>query len=158
MDFRDQVETSDRNTVREIVESTGFFQPHEIDIAEELVDERLDKGIKSGYFFRFAEEDGRTVGYSCFGPVGCTVGSFDLYWIAVHQDRRGRGIGKALLQESEAAIGAMGGRRIYVETSSREIYHPTRAFYLNSGYRIEATLEDFYAPGDSKVIFVKVLA
>ncbi|NJN51242.1 MAG: VCBS repeat-containing protein, partial [Gammaproteobacteria bacterium] len=29
--------------------------------------------------------------------------------------------------------------------------------YLANGYRIDAELADFYAPGDSKVIFVKVL-
>jgi hypothetical protein len=44
-----------------------------------------------------------------------------------------------------------------VETSSRPLYEPTRRFYLACGYRLEAQLEDFYAPGDGKVIFLKVL-
>jgi hypothetical protein len=46
---------------------------------------------------------------------------------------------------------------VYVETSSRDQYEPTRRFYLKCGYRVDAVLEDFYAPGDGKVIFVKAL-
>ena len=58
---------------------------------------------------------------------------------------------------AETHIAARGGRRVYVETSSRAQYEPTRAFYLRCGYRVEATLADFYATGDSKVILIKVL-
>jgi hypothetical protein len=32
------------------------------------------------------------------------------------------------------------------------------AFYGACGYKIEATLEDFYAPGDAKVILLKILS
>jgi hypothetical protein len=46
---------------------------------------------------------------------------------------------------------------VYAETSSRPQYEPTRSFYRACGYRLEARLEDFYAPGDGKVIFLKVL-
>ena len=68
---------------------------------------------------------------------------------------RRRGIGKALLQMSEEII-SKGGQRIYVETSSRAQYEPTRKFYRSCGYQEEAMLSDFYAPGDDKVIYVKV--
>ncbi|MDY6910698.1 MAG: hypothetical protein SWC40_12285, partial [Thermodesulfobacteriota bacterium] len=39
---------------------------------------------------------------------------------------------------------------------SRSLYEPTRAFYHRCGYARAALLQDFYAPGDHKVIFVKV--
>jgi hypothetical protein len=51
----------------------------------------------------------------------------------------------------------MGGKRIYVETSSREQYRPTRSFYSCCGYCKEATLEDFYSSGDHKVIYLRML-
>jgi GNAT superfamily N-acetyltransferase len=70
---------------------------------------------------------------------------------------RGQGIGKALLQRTETAITAQGGSRLYIETASRPQYESTRKFYLTCHYREEAILEDFYAPGDGKVIYVKVL-
>jgi hypothetical protein len=50
-----------------------------------------------------------------------------------------------------------GARRIYADTSSRPQYEPTRRFYEACGYRREAFLADFYAPGDGKIIFGKEL-
>ncbi len=57
----------------------------------------------------------------------------------------------------ENLIFRRGGRRIYIETSSRPQYEATRAFYRAQGYREEACLEDFYAPGDGKIIYTKSL-
>jgi ribosomal protein S18 acetylase RimI-like enzyme len=153
--YRRTVEPADSDRVREIVESSGFFNPEETEVAVELVAERLTKGDKSGYFFIFAEIDCQAVGYSCFGPILGTECSFDLYWIAVHNDFRGKKIGKALLEKSEGAIRAMNGHRIYVETSSRDQYEPTRKFYIANAYQLEAKLKNFYAPGDSKNIYSK---
>ncbi len=156
LSFREEPLSTDPKSVREIVESSGFFYPTEIEVACELILERLSKGIESGYYFLFAEEEGKVVGYTCFGPIPCTLKSYDLYWIAVHHSRRGSGIGSALLSRTEKIIMGIGGARIYVETSSRDLYRPTKAFYRASGYRIETILEDFYAPGDGKVIFLKI--
>lgn len=156
--FRYDPVAEDRQRVREIVESTGFFSPAEVDVAVELVDERLAKGEASGYYFVFAELDGRTVGYSCYGPIPATAASYDLYWIAVDREVQGRNYGRILLEESERLIGAAGGRRVYIDTSSRPQYQPTRAFYEHFHFRLEVVLEDFYAPGDGKAIYVKVLS
>jgi ribosomal protein S18 acetylase RimI-like enzyme len=123
----------------------------------ELIEERLVKGLRSGYHFLFAEQNGQVLGYTCFGPIACTIASYNFYWIVVHNNARGRGIGKELLRRSEEIIAAQGGERLYIETASRDQYNPTRRFYFDCGYRKEALLEDFYAPGDGKVIYVKVL-
>ena len=153
--YRQDVRAGDAARVREIVESTRYFYDYEVDVAVELVEERLNQGEESGYHFLFAEQDGWTVGYSCFGPIACTSGSFDLYWIAVHDDFRNRGIGKKLLQKSEEQIVGMEGRVVWVETSSQPKYESTRQFYLRGGYTVEAVLKDFYAENDDKVVFVK---
>ncbi|MCX7029653.1 MAG: GNAT family N-acetyltransferase [Spirochaetes bacterium] len=153
--LRRDVRAGDPVVVRDITESTGFFYTEEVGTAVELVEERLAKGEASGYSFVFADDGGRTIGYACFGPIACTKVSFDLYWIAVHADGRGKGLGTILLDESERLIREAGGRRIYAETSSRPLYEPTRAFYLARGYREEARLAEFYGPGDAKVIYVK---
>ena len=157
LSYREEVKPSDVEGIREIVDSTGFFKPDEIQVAAELAQERLTKGIPSGYYFLFAEYEEKPIGYTCFGPIACTGASYDLFWIAVHYDYRGLGLGKELMRRSEEIISRLGGRRIYVETSSIEKYVPTRAFYLNCGYKIEAELEDFYYPGDAKVIFLKTV-
>jgi len=93
----------------------------------------------------------------CFGRNTLTISSFDVYWIAVHPDQQGRGIGKLLLEEAEKQIAAASGSRIYIETSHRPDYQPTRGFYERCGYTLAAVLDDFYAPGDSKATYVKLI-
>jgi GNAT superfamily N-acetyltransferase len=137
---------------------TGVFRPDEIQVARELVEERLARGAASGYHFWFALDQGCLAGYTCFGEIPCTQGSFDLYWIVVAKDRQGRGLGAALLEKTEAAVDDRGGRAIYVETSGRPDYRSTRSFYRHCGYQMAAVFPDFYAPGDAKVVFKKTLA
>ncbi len=156
MTLRYDVREQDLATVREILESTGFFYPPEVDVAVELVEERLRKGEASGYFFAFAELDGRTVGYSCCGPIACTTSSFDIFWIAIHSDAQRHGMGKWLMSVTEELIFGRGGERIYVETSGREHYLPTRKFYDRCGYQQVAELPEFYGEQDSKVIYLKM--
>jgi len=156
-ELRSQVLATDREAVRQIVASTGFFAPYEVDVAVELVDERLAKGAASGYHFLFAEQDGAMVGYACYGPIACTQCSYDLFWIAVDATRQRSGWGRRLLAASERRIRDAGGRRVYIETSNRPQYASTRVFYERCGYVCEAVLRDFYAPGDDKVIYVRTL-
>lgn len=155
-EYRYDVLPADRCAVRQIVGSVGFFTAAEVAVAVELVDERLAKGAVSGYHFVFAETEGQLQGYTCYGPIPATVASYDLYWIAVAPPSQGRGMGRALLAETERLVRQSGGRRIYAETSGRELYVPTRAFYERNGYQRAAVLADFYAPEDDKVIYVKV--
>jgi len=155
--LRDTLVPEDGQRVRRLVEITGFFHPEEVDVAEELVVERLNKGDGSGYHFVMADHYGRLAGYACYGPIPCTDFSYDLYWIAVHPDFQNRGLGRRLLAEAERYIKAAGGRRIYVDTSQRVQYASTRAFYENRGYTLETVLKDFYAVGDGKAIYCKSL-
>jgi len=161
--MRDQLRATDEQAVREILSSSGFFYEEEVAVAQELVRERLARGAESGYHFLFAEPPPQgggapqPLGFACFGPIALTAGSYDLFWIAVHGKTRHGGLGSRLLAQCEQRAAAMGACRLYIETSSRPLYEPTRAFYLKRGYRLEATLADFYGPGDGKVIFVKAL-
>lgn len=164
--YRQEVQPADPAHIEALVRQTGFFNLEEIGIARELAEEHLAKGEESGYFFLFAEElqensAGITVSnmaaYTCYGPIPGTTASFDLYWIAVEPASQGRGLGRALLRQVEEQVRLLGGGRIYIETSSRKQYAPTRIFYQRCGYRQEAHLPDFYAPDDGKIILCKVL-
>ena len=155
--LRDRIGPDDRERVSSLVTATGFFSPEEVAVALELVDERLTRATPSGYQFLFADHGGTTVGYTCFGPVPATIGSFDLYWIVVDPAQQRQSVGRFLIQGSEERMRADGGRRVYAETSSRPQYLPTRVFYERVGYREVAFLPDFYAPGDGKVIYCKSL-
>ena len=70
---------------------------------------------------------------------------------------QGLGLGRAVLEQTEAFIRQEGGRRIYIETSTRPPYAPTRVFYDRCGYHLAVVLEDFYGLGDGKAIYVKAV-
>jgi len=143
--------------VPDLLRATKFFHPYEIDVAIELVQEALNKGEESGYLFLFAEQENKLLGYSCYGHIPLTLHSYDIYWMGVDVTTQGQGIGQRLMQATESHIDARGGRRIYVETSGRDLYHRTNRFYQRQGYLEEARLKDFYAPLDDKIVYSKVL-
>lgn len=156
--IRNDVAPADVARVGQLVARTGFFNESEIEIAKELVEERLTKGDASDYFFVLLDgPDGELIGYACFGPIACTASSFDLYWIAVDPSHQRGGWGRRLMEWVEKAVQRRGGTRLYIDTSGRSQYCSTRSFYERCGYRCEAILEDFYAPGDSKCIYGKGL-
>lgn len=154
--FRYKLKKSDRKKIRILLLSTGFFYDHEIQVAMDIIELNLRKGENlSGYHFIIAEHENNMLGFSCYGAAPCTEGSYDLYWFAVHKDSMNRGLGGKILLHTEEKISSRGGTNIWVETSSRATYGPTRAFYKKKGYVVQAELPDFYAPGDNKVIFLK---
>jgi GNAT superfamily N-acetyltransferase len=155
--FRTRPEKEDVERIRQIVVSTGFFYDHEVEVAVELIVERLDEGESTGYHFVFAEVDGVVAAYSCYGPIPMTKSSFDLYWIVTHNDYRGKGIGKSLLEETFRQARQLGCALIIAETSGLEHYAPTRSFYDKNHFTLEARLRDFYDQGDDKFIYIKKL-
>jgi len=155
--YRQEIRPSDPEAVLQIVRSSGFFSSAEVEVAHELVCDGLANAQSSSYRFLFAQYRKVVVGYTCYGLIPATAGSYDLYWIAVTDQMRGRGLGKNLLQKTENLIRSLKGRRLYAETSSRDLYLPTRLFYEKCRYLREAVLVDFYAPGDSKMIYCKIL-
>ena len=157
LELREELTPKDPARLYALAAATGFFSREEAEVAAELAEERLTRGAASGYHFLLAEEAGELLGFACFGPIPCTRGAYDLYWIVVRPDRQGGGLGRRLLAAAEARIAATGGRRVYIDTSSRPQYAPTRAFYRACGFHQEALLADFYDRNDGKVIFCKVL-
>ncbi|MGD1119542.1 MAG: GNAT family N-acetyltransferase [Dehalococcoidales bacterium] len=146
---------ADKPALMKILENTPEFKPFEVVVAEELIDYYLSDEVKSGYNILIAEDEGEVAGYVCYGETPCTVGTWDLYWIAVDRSRRGKGIGKLLTADVEAAVRKRHGRLVFIETSSMPLYENTRQFYLARGYEVVARIPDFYMPGDDKIILQK---
>ncbi len=148
----------DRDAILELLDATGFFPPGDMEIAREVLDEALEKG-EAGHYqsYTACAEDGRPIGWACFGATPCTVGTWDFYWLGVDTRIQARGVGSALLRLVERLAREQGGRLMVIETSGRPLYHPTRQFYLNRGYREEGRIRDFYAGGDDRVIYTRRL-
>lgn len=152
--YRRHVLPGDVAAVKEMAESTGFFYDFEIPVAVELVEDALRDGEQSSYKFLFGEVNGKPVAYTCYGHIMGTEAGYDLYWIITHNDYRGKGIGKIILGKTHDLIKDLGGKYVVAETSSLEKYTPTRKFYLNFGYKLEAEIKHYYKDGDGKVIYI----
>ena len=148
----------DREAVRALIEGTRAFKPHEVEVAIELVDVALSRPDQKDYHpFVLVEEDGTVVSYACFGKNEMTAATFDLYWLATRADRMGKGYGRRIVAFVEEEIRRQGGRLLVIETSSKESYGDTRAFYEKTGCTLAAQLPDYYDEGDDKLIYLKSL-
>ena len=151
------LDTASRHQAEAILRATGVFREDEIQVGLEVLDS----------YFAHPEQDytalgaftpgGELLGFTVHGPTPCTLGTWDLYWIAVSPNAQGMGIGTVLLKEVEGRLTRSNARLLIIETSSRPEYDPTRAFYLKRGYREVARVPDFYEAGDDRVIYAKNL-
>lgn len=158
MQWRYRVQAGDRDAVRGLVTATGFFSGAEVDIAVELVEDALVHGDASEYHFVLVDgPGGRLQGYTCYGPVTPGSGDYDLYWIAVDPAAQRSGTGRALVVETERLAREAGAATMFVDTSGRVQYAPTREFYARMGYSVHEVVQDFYGPEDDKVIYRKLL-
>ena len=156
-----------RSRILEILEATAAFRDDEIAVALELFDEVFatqtrapfdaGAGVASYEFIGGFSQDGALIAYACYGSTPGTLGTYDLYWIAVHPEHQGEGGGSRLLDEVERRLNEREARLLVVETSSRTDYESTRRFYERRGYGEYARISDFYAFGDDRVILAKRL-
>jgi len=146
--------SADRAAIERIVRATNAFREDEVVVAMELV----DADASEGYRFVVAEVEGKVAGYACFGATPLTLGTWDLYWIAVDPALQGKKIGRALFDAAIEAVRAEGGRMLLIETGGKASYGATRNAYLAWGCREVARVPDFYEVGDDKVIFARIIA
>ena len=138
-----KAQMADQPAVLHLIKATDFFRPVEIEIAQEVFDEAAMDKPGCTYQSYVAEVGGRVVGWVCFGVTPCTLGTFDVYWIAVDPAMQRHHIGSKLLEFSETSIRRQKGRLIVIETSGSERYLPTRRFYERNGYTLAAEVKEF---------------
>jgi GNAT superfamily N-acetyltransferase len=155
MDFKLRPMTAaDKPALMALLRDTPEFEEAELPIAEEVIDGYLASPGRD-FDITVAVEGKRLIGYICWGSTPLTASTWDIYWMAVSQDRRGAGVGSALLKAAEDGIKKSGGTLALIETSSKPNYLNTRRFYLRKGYKRVSRIRDFYAPGDHRLIFEK---
>jgi len=146
----------DRGKILSLLRQTGVFNEKEITVAMEIVDLVLAKNDGGDYqTFCYYDGENRFMGYICFGPIPMTDSRYDLYWIAVDEQARGKGVAAELVGFMEEKIAKQGGEKIYVDTSSTPPYGAARAFYEKQGYFRVCVLDNFYREGEHKAIFTK---
>ena len=88
----------------------------------------------------------------------------EITWMAVHADRRGQGIGRALIQRLTGELQGQGRRLLLVVTVSslegepgvEDGYRRTRAFYRSVGFVPARELPDLW-PGDKALLLAMPL-
>jgi ribosomal protein S18 acetylase RimI-like enzyme len=147
----------DKPSITKILRSIPEFKPSEVAVAEEVIDCYLKDSFSSGYQILIAEVDSNVTGYICYGPTPMTEFTWDVYWMAIAQEKQNQGLGSALMKSAEREIVRAKGRLAIIETSSTPAYEKTRRFHISHGYQIVARIPDFYASGDDKLILQKRL-
>jgi ribosomal protein S18 acetylase RimI-like enzyme len=148
----------DQEAIKNILVATEMFSTEEIAIADELIQYYLDDPKQKDYeLFTSVDDEGKVLGYVCIGPTPATLGTFDLYWIAVQPMIQSKGVGTELLSYLEQHLKEKGGRLLIAETSSMQKYEKTRAFYERKGFVQLARIPEYYKPEDDLVIYGKYL-
>jgi GNAT superfamily N-acetyltransferase len=141
-----------------LTEATGFFNPDEVESVRRMLSEYFDNPDPAEYtWIAFRVHPGALpLGFACYGPASLAVGTYDLYWIVVDREHQDKKIGSALLGHIERDLVIRRARQLYIETSDKPQYAPTRAFYERRGYALVAHFRDYYEIGDGKVIYCKL--
>lgn len=152
------LEEKDRPVLRKIIKAQEHFRPAEIRVALEIIDLALKQREEEDYIIRLVEgEDQEVWGYICYGKAPLTDAVYDLYWIVVHPAYQNQGAGSLLLNYLHQDLHRRRARLLLIETSSLPAYTQPRAFYGKHGFQEIARVKDYYAEGDDKIIFGKVL-
>jgi ribosomal protein S18 acetylase RimI-like enzyme len=139
-----------------MIQKSANLTGEEKDCAIELLDIYLADSSQEEYLFLAATDDSdRPIGFTCYGGTTLADSVYDLYWILVDPDHRGRSVGAGLLAATMEILKGLGARLVVAETSGSEAYSPARGLYLKSGFAEEARIKDYYKPGDDLVVFTK---
>jgi ribosomal protein S18 acetylase RimI-like enzyme len=127
-----------------------------VSCALELLAAVLDPPEGNSYEARvLVDDDDRPIAYACFGRTPMTDATYDLYWLVTAAERRGQGLGAALLEDVERELRGRAGRTIRVETSSLEGQGGAVRFYLRVGYQEVGRIPDFYRAGDDLITLTR---
>lgn len=103
-------------------------------------------------------DDGQVDAACYFVPESFADSVWNLLMIAVDPQRHGKGLGTALMRHVEETLAKEAVRMLLVDTSGKDQFQRTRDFYEKLGYEREARIRDYWAKGDDKIMFRKVLS
>ncbi|MBK9390160.1 MAG: GNAT family N-acetyltransferase [Bacteroidetes bacterium] len=95
------ITAKDRKAIEEILRSTDYFYEFEIETALEIADATIAKGEeKSGYIWMKIVDDDGFIAFANYAKNDFSTHSWDLFWIAVHQNSRNKKLGSLLFKSS----------------------------------------------------------
>jgi ribosomal protein S18 acetylase RimI-like enzyme len=138
--------------LQNIVAETGLFPP---DLLPAMLGGALSGEDDS--LWLVALLDGVPAGLCYAAPEEMADRVWNMLALGVRPGDQKTGLGAALVKRLETILRRRGERLLIVDTSGTPDFVGARAFYARQGYEEEARLRDFWAQGDDKVTFRKVL-
>lgn len=136
-----------------ILQDTELFPP---DALDQMIQPYLAGDDEQAHWLVCTTDSEEVIGFSFSRLEQFTEGTWNLLAIGFRAAYQGDGLGTRLIEAVEHALAD--ARMLMVETSSLDDFEATRRFYTNRGFTQEAVIRDYWAPGDDKVIFCKVLS
>jgi len=146
------IKIADKAKLVTLLDDISLFTSDERAVALELLE---DTSPSSDYHFLGTfENDGALSSFICFGPTPMTHGTYDMYWVGTGDQFQRRGLARTLVNEMKNVLLKKKARMIRIETSGKDNYVSTRAFYENIQLTEEARLRDFYSVGDDLIVYM----
>lgn len=148
-----QAKKSDLPDITLILNDTNLFPA---EMLEEMISPFLLEPDGPEKWLVCEDDSGQVVGFCYYRPEPFAEGTWNLLAIGLRTEKQNRGYGSLLISAVELSLSTE--RVLIVETSGLEDFDATRKFYDKCGYDREATIRDYWADGDDKVIFRKSLS
>ena len=85
------------------------------------------------------------------------TGIFEVSALAIHCPRRGRGLGRRLLELALRFVAEARGRGLLFETSSDPSYAPMHKLLADLGFKQVGRFPDFYFPGEDTLWYYRAI-
>ncbi|MEO0429764.1 MAG: GNAT family N-acetyltransferase [Pseudomonadota bacterium] len=141
-------ETGDEAALKAVIRESGLFSPDELEAFDAMIEAHLS-GAEADFWC--VEAEGAGAAWTAPEPMSGDV--LNLRFLAVRTDARRRGLGRALVRAAVEGARQRGGRLLLVETGSGPDLERARTLYIATGFAEQGRIDDYYAPGEAKVIF-----
>lgn len=147
----------DRAAIHDIVMRSEIFGATDAECVDQMFLETWARPAEDNYHWLSCWSGDQMIGFACYGTESLTHDTWDLFWICVLPEARGRGAGRALIAQVEARVREANGRVMVIYTSSTPRYAPARRLYESAGFICVAVVPDYYTDGDDLNIYWKKL-
>ncbi|MCL9672451.1 GNAT family N-acetyltransferase [Citrobacter sp. MNAZ 1397] len=146
------VESSDIVPLLDMLQKSGQFDDEGVLHVRDTL-KNYFSGESDELWFSAEQEGFAGIAYCAPEVMTNDVWNLLMLWISPAHQRQG--VGNALIKQIEKGLRNKHARLLLVETSSLIDFSAARAFYSKQGFIREATIRNYYAINDDKVIFIK---
>lgn len=146
---------ADTPAILQILEESGQFGADGCAHVQAILEAHLASDSDEIWLTADEADDGDVVGVAYCAPEPVANGTWNLLMLWTRANRHRSGVGSALVNQVEHALRQRHARLLIVETSGLPAFAPARSFYAKCGFQHEASIKNFYAAGDDKLVFTK---